>query len=648
MSGQFSGTRFSGQPVSSPLKRLNFGVGLLCVMGALSACGGGGGGGTLPGTVTSTADSGAGSLRDLLGSAAAGDTLRLSSGTITLASALSVSKNVTLDLGSGVLDAGGKGRALEVASGVTVTIKGGTLKGGVGQTITVQRLGQQAVSAATYGGVIFNEGTLTLDGTTVSGGKANLGGGIANLKGATLTLKGTTNVTGNTADALPTSATDDSGSGGGIYNVGTLKVEGGSVSSNIARYVGGGIYVLKPGSTIISGGHIDNNKCTYPLTPVSGGTSGCVGGGIYTEGPLTMSGGTVSGNTSTQSGGGLQMGSRVNNSAVFTLSGGDISGNTTVFAGGGVMIQYGTTMNLSGGSILNNKVTDTTDAGGGGILAYKSTLKMSGGTIKGNSALTGGGIDAYTDNTVEISGGTIEGNSTIANGNGGGINVNTRSTLSFTGGTIQNNTSAKDGGGIAISDSAGVLSIGGTAKVSGNSARWGGGVIVNGAKMTLAGGTISNNTAAQTGGGVLDNGTVSMTGGEISGNTVSNTAPEGLNADGGGGVRLFAGSTFTASGGSIKNNTAPFGGGVKTDEIYQTTPASQFTLSGATISGNTATLNVGGGIYNKGKLTITAGSVTGNTAKTQGGGVFNKKVATYSSTGGSITGNNPDNVFNEQ
>ena len=50
-------------------------------------------------------------------------------------------------------------------------------------------------------------------------------------------------------------------------------------------------------------------------------------------------------------------------------------------------------------------------------------------------------------------------------------------------------------------------------------------------------------------------------------------------------------------------------------------------------------------MYNKGNLTISSGNITGNTAKTQGGGVFNSKVATYAQSGGSVTGNAPDNVF---
>lgn len=70
-------------------------------------------------------------------------------------------------------------------------------------------------------------------------------------------------------------------------------------------------------------------------------------------------------------------------------------------------------------------------------------------------------------------------------------------------------------------------------------------------------------------------------------------------------------------------------------------------LSGATLSGNKATMWTGGAFNNDGKLTIVSGSVTGNTAKTNGGGVFNAKGAIYSQPGGTVSGNTPDNVFNQ-
>ena len=93
-------------------------VGLLSV--ALSAC-------TPPTTpvgtpVTSLADNGPGSLRELLASARPSDTLRFTAtGTVTLSKPLQVNQNVTVIADEVVLDAAGKGRAIEVASGGTLT-----------------------------------------------------------------------------------------------------------------------------------------------------------------------------------------------------------------------------------------------------------------------------------------------------------------------------------------------------------------------------------------------------------------------------------------------------------------------------------------------------------------------------------------------
>lgn len=336
--------------------------------------------------ITSLADDGPGSFRETLAAAKDGDTLRFTTqGTVTVASTLVVDKNITL-LAEGVtFDAAGKGRVFQVPAGADVTIRGGTLKGGTGAPITVASVSKQDLTVATYGGVLLNEGTLTLDGTAVTDGKANLGGGIANV-GGTLILKIKSTVSGNRAVALPANETESSGLGGGIYNTGTLNMEAGTVSNNSAFYSGGGIRTTKTGNMTISGGLITSNQCTSPVKIVDKTTTdGCEGGGILTTGPITMSGGTVRGNTSTRFGGGLEV-----VGTTFNLSGGDISANTAFEAGGGVLVSS-TTVNYSGGTIQDNKVTDPVDSGGGGILSYKSIFKMSGGIIKGNSARIGGG-----------------------------------------------------------------------------------------------------------------------------------------------------------------------------------------------------------------------------------------------------------------
>ena len=71
-------------------------------------------------------------------------------------------------------------------------------------------------------------------------------------------------------------------------------------------------------------------------------------------------------------------------------------------------------------------------------------------------------------------------------------------------------------------------------------------------------------------------------------------------------------------------------------------------MSGATISGNKATdTDVGGGIFNGGKLTIKAAASLAIRGQDMGRRDFNAKVPPTPQTGGSVTGNAPDDVFNE-
>ncbi|GHF40023.1 hypothetical protein HNQ07_001659 [Deinococcus metalli] len=621
---------------------------LLSLALSLAACGGGTA--TPPGTpVTTLSDSGAGSLREAIGAVAAGDTLRLTQGgTLTLQSPLVIDKNVTVIASGVTIDAAGKGRALEVASGATVTLKGGTLKGGTGGVLIARlttasvgersgparvepraRLRASGLSAQaatpTVGGVLLNRGTLTLDGVTITGGKANIGGGIFNASGATLTLTGSTSVTGNTADLIdPNDDTIDQGVGGGIFNKGTLFVSGGSVSNNNASYSGGGIQGGIGSAITISGGKVDGNTTTYPVTVEGTVTTGAAGGGVFTSGDLTVTGGSVSGNSTSFFGGGITVQSTCADAECTTV-------NRPVFK-------------LSGGTIENNAQTDTTGIGGGGGLWSDGTTTITGGTVRANTADGGAGMVAWY--TTDITGGVFEGNQ--ARGSGGGLFFLNSGRTYHIGGTarITGNKAVNSGGGFSIARSAEVTMDGGS--VSGNAVTGttdgGGGVRVGGGTaFTLVGGEIKGNTAVKTGGGITVGGKVTMTGGSITGNTVTNRTD--AQGGGGGGVRLYAGASMTASGGTISNNVAWFGGGVETNGAYQTSPTSTFVLSGATVSNNRAEdNNVGGGFWNDGSLSIQSGSVTGNVAR-QGAGVFNTKVAVYSQAGGSVSGNTPDNVY---
>ena len=133
------------------------------------------------------------------------------------------------------------------------------------------------------------------------------------------------------------------------------------------------------------------------------------------------------------------------------------------------------------------------------------------------------------------------------------------------------------------------------------------GIYVNHSTFNMYGGRISGNTnTSGNGGGVLVEGTFNMYGGTISDNTTSN----------GGGVYVKSGKTFNMYGGTISNNTADYGGGVYVEE------GATFTMSGdANITTNTAgttTRGFGGGVYSKGTFNLNGGTITENTAISDG------------------------------
>jgi hypothetical protein len=191
-------------------------------------------------TVTNNADSGAGSLRDAIASALPGDTINFSPAllpaTITLSSMLTISKNLTIS-GPGVsnlvvIDGGTNDTVIEIDSGTTVAISGLTI--------------QHGLSNSGYGGGILNNGTLTLNNSTVSSNYAAIAGdGIYNATGGTLTVTNSTlsgNPTGKFAAVACKNGFPCPIGGGGIYNAGTVIVTNSTLSFNSATGDGGGIY----------------------------------------------------------------------------------------------------------------------------------------------------------------------------------------------------------------------------------------------------------------------------------------------------------------------------------------------------------------------------------------------------------------------
>jgi TolB-like protein len=154
-------------------------------------------------------------------------------------------------------------------------------------------------------------------------------------------------------------------------------------------------------------------------------------------GTFTMNGGTISGNTASDGGGG---GVHIN-SGIFTMSGGTISGNGNARGGGGVYIQDGT-FTMSGGTISNNIALL-----GGGVIMHGGTFTMSGGTISGNTASGGGGVCVFIDSAIFIkTGGTIDGTNRADYGRVVNTRSGKRETAAGPGDNMDSRVSGRAGG----------------------------------------------------------------------------------------------------------------------------------------------------------------------------------------------------------
>ena len=158
------------------------------------------------------------------------------------------------------------------------------------------------------------------------------------------------------------------------------------------------------------------------------------------------------------------------NGTRFNMYGGSITGNTTEERGGGVNIGVkgnGGIFNLYGGVISNNKAND---AGGGVYMDGQcSTFTMYDGEITDNTAGTDGGGVSSANAKFIMNGGNITGNTAAT---GGGVSVGCYSSTDFTmnGGKIKNNTASTNGGGVYMVGKlrSYTFTLNGTPDISGN------------------------------------------------------------------------------------------------------------------------------------------------------------------------------------
>ncbi len=275
-----------------------------------------------------------------------------------------------------------------------------------------------------------------------------------------------------------------------------------------------------PATTIIDGNALDRvfHVLTAGVVSIAGTTiqNGFApyGGGIANESAqLSLDAVTVQNNAS-EDGGGIW------NAGWLSLIASHVSGNETSFGGGGGI------SNQSGIVNLTNVMIDDNDADvqGGGILSFGGEIIILGGSVSRNTANSagGGGILGFSAavslTSVEVIGNSGDGTALSGPGaQGGGVAVSD-GTLTIYESRIENNYIYGSGGGIFVERSAFTID-GGT--VSGNTARFGGGIYGSGSISNIA---ITANYVESTfdeggiGGGIYGGGTlVNVT---ISGNVV--------------------------------------------------------------------------------------------------------------------------------
>lgn len=124
----------------------------------------------------------------------------------------------------------------------------------------------------------------------------------------------------------------------------------------------------------------------------------------------------------------------------------------------------------------------------------------------------------------------------------------------------------------------------------------------------------------------------------VNGGTLKMNAGAAISGNSERGVNLNGG-VFEMNGGTISGNTTKQNGG----GLY--IGGGTFTMSGGTISGNKAAYGGGMAMHSSGTFTMRGGVITGNVATESGGGTYvGHEWATFTKTGGTITGYYTDQV----
>lgn len=376
--------------------------------------------------------------------------------------------------------------------------------------------------------------------------------------------------------------------------IGAIRIADSTVSGNYSTQIGGGI---------LNAGH---GTLTVERTTITNNTTEAGGGGLYTTGgTVTVSDSTFSGNEAAD-GGGLYSAGAVNDVGLrprLTVSGSTFEGNTAHASGGGIYSAGDATVTLTDLTFSDNTAGDD---GGGLSTAGRTSLDAARLTFAGNEAGNeGGGAWTATTRLVTIADSVFTGNAagvpevdegalSLNEAGGGGLYIE-NGPVNITGSTFEGNTASGEGGGIRM-DNLGDVTMTDSVIRRNHSEMFGGGIENSATRVTFERLLVENNRAEGDGGGIYNSSSGLFT---ILDTTVS------LNSG--------------ASGGGMAN--APDNHTVIRRSLFLRNTARTPVL---TVDGDLENMGYGGGIYSlaDGESLIENTTISGNTAAMGGGGIF--------------------------
>lgn len=380
--------------------------------------------------------------------------------------------NTSGDYGGGIVARGGTGLTLE-----RVTVSGNEAANGGGVASTVPLVitgGTVADNFGTYGAGVFSRGKATLTDVVISGNQGDLGGGI--YAAGELSLTGT--------QIFSNFAFGAYGYGGGIMlNEGTLTMIRGALTDNQAG-LGGGLYLRGTGTltdvantsneaSLGGGAYVFDGRLTTHGGRVASNASYADGGGLFVDkGEFALNGTAVTENTAVRDGGGLF----VQTGVTGQMSDAALANNSASAGGGARNVG---TLTLSLVRITSNQATGTEPevgedeeplpivGGHGGGLLNEGTVTVRQSLIAENEALHGGG--AANKGTLGLENVTLSANA--AQVGGGGIR-NMAGTATLRAVTLAANDTdpAADGGGAILTDAGATTKLGYTIVAAGEQA----------------------------------------------------------------------------------------------------------------------------------------------------------------------------------